>query len=221
MVHKSARLIKFLRSSGCNWCTHQKIEHAIWGLLSRINKGFVTGILLVLVNGPIILSCHNLQCDYCQLYCNRGHLGKVDQADYKKIIIHSKNVDCRPTDIDGQLFSGKQTVSPDDVFLFETLHTTPRRHISLTQAVILLCTSNFFAPVAALCNHMRPQVKKKKTSNYRSGFSPLSLTITDLSGNTCFLQWVQNEIGLFRFMVIMIDSCNPTGQLCFYRWPRL
>ena len=50
------------------------------------------GILLFLVNGPIILSCHNLQCDYC----NRGHLDKVDQSDYKKIIIHFKNVGCRP-----------------------------------------------------------------------------------------------------------------------------
>ena len=153
------------------------------------------GILLFLVNGPIILSCHNLQCDYC----NRGHLYKVDQPDYKKIIIHPKNVGCRPANqqlvkkrketinnrsakfnIDRKRFSGKQTVSPDDVFLFETLHTTPRRHISLTQAVILLCTSNFFAPVAALCNNMLPQVKKKKqkkTSNYGSRFSPLSLTL--------------------------------------------
>ena len=32
--------------------------------------------------------------------------------------------------IDSKRFSGKQNVSPDNVF--ETLHTTPRRHISLT-----------------------------------------------------------------------------------------
>lgn len=91
MVHKSSRLIKFVRSSGSN-CTHPKIEHAIWGLLSRIKKGFVKGILLFLVNDPIILSCHNLQFDNC----NRGHLDRVNQPDYKKIIIHSKNVGCRP-----------------------------------------------------------------------------------------------------------------------------
>ena len=36
--------------------------------------------------------------------------------------------------IDSKHFSGKQNVSPNNVLLFKTLHTTPRRHISLTQA---------------------------------------------------------------------------------------
>ena len=82
---------------------------------------------------------------------------------------------------DSKRFSGRQNVSPDNISLFETLHTTPRRHISLAQAVILSFTSNFFAPVAA--NNMRPQVR-----NITTVFSPLSLTLTDLSENTYFLK---------------------------------
>ena len=62
-----------------------------------------------------------------------------------------------------KLFSGKQNVSPDNVFLFKTLRTTPRRYISLTQAVILSSTSNFFTPIAALCNNLEPQIKKITT----------------------------------------------------------
>ena len=50
--------------------------------------------------------------------------------------------------IDSKRFSRKQNVLPDNVFLFETLHVTPRRHICLTQAVILSPTSDFFATVA-------------------------------------------------------------------------
>ena len=37
----------------------------------------------------------------------------------------------------------------ENVFLFETLHITPRRHICLTQAVILSSTSNFIATKCA------------------------------------------------------------------------
>ena len=44
------------------------------------------------------------------------------------------------------------------MFLF-LKHETPMRHISLTQAVILSCTSNFFVSIAMLCISMRPQVK--------------------------------------------------------------
>ena len=58
-----------------------------------------------------------------------------------------------------QTFSKKQNVSPDNVFLFKTLHIKLRRHICLTQAVILSTTSNFFATIALLCNNVRPQVK--------------------------------------------------------------
>ena len=57
------------------------------------------------------------------------------------------------------MFFGKQNLSPDDVFQFETnLHTTPMRHISLTQVVILSSTSNFFASIAMLCNKMCLQI---------------------------------------------------------------
>ena len=36
------------------------------------------------------LNSTRLQCDYC----NRGHLEKVEQSDYRKITIHSKKVGC-------------------------------------------------------------------------------------------------------------------------------
>ena len=40
--------------------------------------------------------------------------------------------------IDGKLFSRKQNLSWDNVFSFETLHVTPRRHICLMQTVIFV-----------------------------------------------------------------------------------
>ena len=64
----------------------------------------------------------------------------------------------RKFNIDSKCFSEKQNVSQDNAFLFETLHTTPTRHICLTQAAILSSTSNFLAS-AALSDNMRPQVK--------------------------------------------------------------
>ena len=45
--------------------------------------------------------------------------------------------------------------SPDNVFLLETLHITPRRDDCLTQALVFSSTSNFFATIAALYNNMR------------------------------------------------------------------
>ena len=36
-------------------------------------------------------------------------------------------------------------------FFFETLHTTPRRHISLTQAAILIIYQQSLASIATLC----------------------------------------------------------------------
>ena len=57
------------------------------------------------------------------------------------------------------MFFGKENLSTDNVFLFETLHTTPMRHIiSLTQADILSSTSNFFASIAVLYDKMCPQI---------------------------------------------------------------
>ena len=61
--------------------------------------------------------------------------------------------------IDSTFFSRKKSVSPDNVFLFETLHLTPRSRIWLKQAVILSSTSSFFATIAAFCTNLRSQVK--------------------------------------------------------------
>ena len=48
------------------------------------------------------------------------------------------------------MFFRKANVSPHNVFLFETLDTTLRRNLSLTQAVILSSTNNFFSVIAPL-----------------------------------------------------------------------
>ena len=72
-------------------------------------------------------------------------------ARKKKTISYSQN-----SKIDSKRFSRMQNVSPDNVLLFETLHVTPRRHICVTQADILLLTNDFFATIAVFCNNMRP-----------------------------------------------------------------
>ena len=41
----------------------------------------------------------------------------------------------------------------DNVFLSETLHTKPRKHISLTEAVILSSASNFFSKISGTRPH--------------------------------------------------------------------
>ena len=101
-----------------------------------------------------------LQCDYY----TRGYLDKVDpiglqennnivqeswlwanQQLVKKTISYSQN-----SKIDSKRFSRMQNVSPDNIFLFEFLHITPRGHIWLTQAVILSFTNNFFSTIVAL-----------------------------------------------------------------------
>ena len=69
------------------------------------------------------------------------------------------------------------------MFFYPKLYIQHPRDGTLTEAVILSSTSNFFAPVAAF--NILAQVRKY---NYRLCFSPPSLTPTDLSGNTCFLQ---------------------------------
>ena len=76
-------------------------------------------------------------------------------------------------------------------------------HISLTQAVILSFTSNFFATIAPLYNNMRPQVKSITIVKV---FSPPSLTLTELSGNTGVLQRVQKvtSVGCTLSLLIFV-----------------
>ena len=77
-------------------------------------------------------------------------VSEIDQSDYRKITTHFKKVGCGPISSSlkkkwvtrstkfkywSQTFSRKQNVSPVNIFLFETLHLTPRRHICVTQAV--------------------------------------------------------------------------------------
>ena len=159
---------------------------------------------LLLFSHPCCRCCHCclssliLRCDYC----NRGHLDKVDQSDHRKITIHSKKVGCGPIrkskkkkqtnnkllkasnlNIDSKHFSRKQNVSPDNVFLFETFHITPRRHICLRHAVLLLSTCNFFPIITSLGNKITISSKKY---NQCLHFLPPSFTLTDPSGNTRF-----------------------------------
>ena len=120
------------------------------------------------------LSSLILRCDYC----NQGHLDKVDQSDHRKITIHSKKGCYGPIrkskkkkqtnkkllkasnlNIDSKHFSRKQNVSPDNVFLFETFHITPRRHICLRHAVLFPSTRNFF-PITSLGDKITTSSKK-------------------------------------------------------------
>ena len=89
------------------------------------------------------------------------------------------------------------------MFFYSTLDTAIGWHISLTQAVILSFTSNFFATIAPLSNNMRPQVK---SITIVKAFSPPSLPLTDLSGNTCVLQRVQKvtSVGCTLSLLIFV-----------------
>ena len=72
------------------------------------------------------------------------------------VAAHKKNnklLEAQNLNIENKRFSRKR-----NVFLFEILHITPRRHIYLKQAVIWSSTSNVYVTIAALCNNMRPQV---------------------------------------------------------------
>jgi len=79
--------------------------------------------------------------------------------------------------------------------------TTPRRHISLTKAVILSSTRNFFATIAMHCNNMPLQVKNTAIVYV---FCLHSHNVTDLLGNTCFLQQVQKATSLGCNWLILI-----------------
>ena len=130
-------------------------------------------------------------------------LDKVDQSDYRKITIHSKKVGWGPISsswktislLKAQNIIWWQNVSPDNVFLFNTLHTTPRRHISLTKAVIFLTYLQFLRYYchALICNNMPLQVKN--TTIVYVFWLHLH-TVTDLSGNTHILQQVQKIMSL-------------------------
>ena len=86
----------------------------------------------------------------------------------------------------------KAKVSPDNSFLFETLHIKLRRHICLTLAVILSSTNNFFTTIASLCNNVTTSSKKNVTSVYVFLLCHYHLiTPTDHSENTGFFQRVQ------------------------------
>ena len=121
------------------------------------------------------------------------------------------------------------------IFLFETLHIRLRRHICLTQVVILSSTSNFFATIASLCNNVTTSSKKNVTNVYVFLLCHYHvITPTDHSQNTGFFQRVQKvtsvscngliSIDFVHFGFVVIDnflsrnlllfSCHPIGQLC-------
>ena len=95
--------------------------------------------------------------------------------------------------IDSKCFSGKQNVSPHNVFLFETLDTTVRRNLSETQAVILSSTNNFFSIISTLCNNMWPQVKNITVVYV---FLPPSLTLMDNGKHFLSSVWVQKVMSV-------------------------
>ena len=76
-------------------------------------------------------------------------VGKSAARKKNNKLLEAKNVN-----IDSKRFSRKQNVSSVNVFLFETLRITPRRHICSTQVVILFChlPAIFFVSIVALCN---------------------------------------------------------------------
>ena len=94
--------------------------------------------------------------------------------------------------------------------------TTPWRQISLTKAVILSSTQNFFATIATHCNNMTLQVKNT-TIVYV--FCLHSHTVTDLSGNKCFLQQVQKVTSLGCNWLHLLSCWSGGGE--FVRKPLL
>ena len=90
---------------------------------------------------------------------NNTFQGSLLRANQQVIEKNNKLLEAQNLNIDSKRFSREQNVSPDNVFLLETLHITHRRHICLRQAVILSFVSTFFATIVALCSNMRPHVK--------------------------------------------------------------
>ena len=89
---------------------------------------------------------------------------------------NNKLFEAHDSNIDSKRFSRKQTVSPDTVFLIDTLPISPRRRICLTQAVIFFIYRQF--------------LRNSKIQLTLTFFSSVN-TLTDLSGNIGFLQRVQ------------------------------
>ena len=101
---------------------------------------------------------------------------------------NNKLLEAQNSNTDNKRFSRRQNIPLDNVFLFKTLYIISRKHVCLTQSVILSSTSNFFATIATHCNYMRPL---KSKYHQRLHFFASVNTLTDLSGNIGFLQRVQ------------------------------
>ena len=54
----------------------------------------------------------------------------------------------------------------DNVFLSETLHMTPKKHISLKEAVILSSTSNFFSKIFGTRPHRNMGYFQEKLTKF-------------------------------------------------------
>ena len=79
-------------------------------------------------------------------------------------------------------------------------------HISLTKAVILQAINPQFLRYYCHANLQQHTTASQKYS-YRLCFLPPSHSLTDLSGNTCFLQQVQKVTSLGCNCVIFIQCC--------------
>ena len=73
---------------------------------------------------------------------------------------NNKLLEAQNSNTDNKRFSRRQNIPLDNVFLFKTLYIIPRKHVRLTQSVILSSTSNFFTTIATHCNNMRPLKSK-------------------------------------------------------------
>ena len=133
---------------------------------------------------------------------------------YQQLIRKQKVLEAHDLKIDSKCFVRKWNVSPGIVFIFETLHITPMRHICLKQAAILLPTRNSFATIAAFCNNKWPQVKTMTNvyifhlNRHSNGpLRKLGLSLACSKGHICRLQLVDfDPCCQFCFVVLMIDK---------------
>ena len=121
------------------------------------------------------------------------------------------------------------------LFLFKTLHTTPRRHISLTKLLFCHLLNNFFATISALCNNMPGHCKSKiqlsfmffasihtlqETSQETHAFFIMfkrscTLVVIGWFWSMLFISFRSNYIRQLTFLNVLLFSCNPIGQLCW------
>ena len=118
-------------------------------------------------------------------------MGQSATRKKKKKLLEAQNLN-----IDSKRFSRKENVSPVNVFLFETLHITHRKHICLSQAVILSSTRNFVATIATLCN-------KHATSSQKCDY------------NVYIFRLRQHSNGPLRKH--RLSSAGLTGHVCRFR----